>query len=123
MATSVFFNKAIILPGNVHIYRKSGIGAAACPDLPERTALPLDRALCRTGVDFTNPGADPTIASYNASTVKFYYSASSLVRFENNNVFFLYEKRSSLSRSIRSRSRSYDREFQRQRCKNLLSHE
>jgi hypothetical protein len=42
------------------------------------------------------PGANPTIASYNASAVKIYTTTSSLVRFENKNVFFYYEKRSSL---------------------------
>jgi hypothetical protein len=29
------------------------------------------------------PGANPTIASYNASAVKIYNATSSLVRFEN----------------------------------------
>jgi hypothetical protein len=37
------------------------------------------------------------IASYKASVVKIYNSASSLVRFENKNIsLFCYEKRSSL---------------------------
>jgi hypothetical protein len=36
-----------------------------------------------------NHGANPTIASYNASAVKIYNAASSLVRFE----VFYYEKR------------------------------
>jgi hypothetical protein len=42
------------------------------------------------------PGADPTIASYNASAVKIYNAACSLVRFENKNIFFYREKRLSL---------------------------
>jgi hypothetical protein len=35
-----------------------------------------------------NPGANLTIASYNASAVKLCYTSSSLVRFENKNIFF-----------------------------------
>jgi hypothetical protein len=42
------------------------------------------------------PGANPTIASYNTGVVKNYNTLSSLVRFENKNVFFYYEKRFSL---------------------------
>jgi hypothetical protein len=34
------------------------------------------------------------IVGYNASAVKIYNSTSSLVRFENKNVFFCFEKRS-----------------------------
>jgi hypothetical protein len=41
-------------------------------------------------------GANPTTASYNASAVQTYNATSSLVRFENKNIFFYYEKRSSL---------------------------
>jgi hypothetical protein len=41
-------------------------------------------------------GANPTIASYNASAVKFYSATSSLVRFENRFFFFYFEKCSSL---------------------------
>jgi hypothetical protein len=40
--------------------------------------------------------ASPTIASCNASAVKFYNATSSLVRFENKNIFSYFEKRSSL---------------------------
>jgi hypothetical protein len=36
-----------------------------------------------------DPGANPTNASYNASAVKIYDAASSLGRFENNNIIFL----------------------------------
>jgi hypothetical protein len=47
------------------------------------------------------PGANPTIASYNASVVNFYnasvvnfYNATgSLARFENKNILFYFEKR------------------------------
>jgi hypothetical protein len=42
------------------------------------------------------PGANPTIASYNASVVNFYNAAGSLARFENKNILFFFEKRSSL---------------------------
>jgi hypothetical protein len=41
-------------------------------------------------------GADPTIVSYNASVVKISIGMGSLVRFESKNIFFYYEKRSSL---------------------------
>jgi hypothetical protein len=41
------------------------------------------------------PGANPTIVSYNASSVKNYIAKSSLVLFENK-VFFQFVKRSSL---------------------------
>jgi hypothetical protein len=42
------------------------------------------------------PGANSTIASYNASAVIIYNAAGSLARFENNNIIFSFEKRSSL---------------------------
>jgi hypothetical protein len=35
------------------------------------------------------PGADPTIASYNASAVKIYNATSSIVRFEDKILFLL----------------------------------
>jgi hypothetical protein len=35
-----------------------------------------------------NPGANPTIVSYNATFVKIYYDTSSLVCSENKNMFF-----------------------------------
>jgi hypothetical protein len=41
---------------------------------------------------FDLSGANPTIASYNASVVKTYNAMSSLVRFENKNDFFYFEK-------------------------------
>jgi hypothetical protein len=44
-------------------------------------------------------GAIPTIVSYNASAVKIYNVMSSLVRFENKNIFSYFEKRSSLVKS------------------------
>jgi hypothetical protein len=37
-------------------------------------------------------GANPTIASYNASAVKSYSATNSLVRFKNTNIFFYFEK-------------------------------
>jgi hypothetical protein len=37
-------------------------------------------------------GANPTIVSYNANAVKIYNAASSLVRFENKNIFYYFEK-------------------------------
>jgi hypothetical protein len=42
------------------------------------------------------PGANPTIASYNASVVNFYNATGSLARFENKNILWYFEKRSSL---------------------------
>jgi hypothetical protein len=38
------------------------------------------------------PGANATIAFYNASAVKIYNATSSLVRFESKNIFFLFVK-------------------------------
>jgi hypothetical protein len=38
------------------------------------------------------PGANPTTLSYNASPVKIYNATSSLVRFENKNIVFYFEK-------------------------------
>jgi hypothetical protein len=35
-------------------------------------------------------GANPTIASYNASVVNFYNATGSLVRFENKNIIFYF---------------------------------
>jgi hypothetical protein len=35
------------------------------------------------------PGANPTIASYNASVVKIYSATGSLVRFENKHFFYI----------------------------------
>jgi hypothetical protein len=43
-----------------------------------------------------NSGANPTIASYNASAVNFYNASDSLARFENKIMLFYIEKRSSL---------------------------
>jgi hypothetical protein len=42
------------------------------------------------------PGANPTIASYNASVVNFYNATGSLARFENKNIIFYFSKHSSL---------------------------
>jgi hypothetical protein len=36
------------------------------------------------------PGANPTIASYNASVVNFYNATGSLARFENKKYFILF---------------------------------
>jgi hypothetical protein len=41
-------------------------------------------------------GANPTIAIYNASVVKFNNAMGSLARFENKNILFYFEKRSGL---------------------------
>jgi hypothetical protein len=38
----------------------------------------------------SNSGANPTIASYNATVVNFYNATGSLVRFENKNIFFYF---------------------------------
>jgi hypothetical protein len=39
----------------------------------------------------TGPGANATILSYSGSAVKMYNATSSLVRFENKNIFVLWE--------------------------------
>jgi hypothetical protein len=46
--------------------------------------------------EYVEPDANSTIVSYNASAVKIYNQTSSLVLFENKNVFFYFETRSSL---------------------------
>jgi hypothetical protein len=45
---------------------------------------------------YGNPGANPTIESYNASAIEFYNATGSLVRLENKTILFYFEKRSSL---------------------------
>jgi hypothetical protein len=40
------------------------------------------------------PGANPTIVSYNARVLKMYNAMSSLLRFENENIYFCFEKSS-----------------------------
>jgi hypothetical protein len=40
-----------------------------------------------THLAINGPGANPTIARYNASAVKFYNAGSSLVRFEKKEIF------------------------------------
>jgi hypothetical protein len=42
------------------------------------------------------PGANPTIAIYNASVVNFCNATGSLACFENKYIFFFFEKRSTL---------------------------
>jgi hypothetical protein len=37
-----------------------------------------------------HPGANPTIASYNANVVNFYNVTGSLARFENKNIIFYF---------------------------------
>jgi hypothetical protein len=49
-----------------------------------------------TCVGDQKPGAKPTIECHNASAVKIYNATVSLVRFESKNIFFDFEKRSSL---------------------------
>jgi regulatory protein YycH of two-component signal transduction system YycFG len=41
-------------------------------------------------------GANRTTVSYNAGAVKIYNDESCLVSYENKNIFFYYDKRSSL---------------------------
>jgi hypothetical protein len=66
--------------------------------------LPIDLFTFFQGKLCWYPGANPTIAYYNTSAVKFYYATSSLVRFENEIIVFYFENRSSLLQ----RQRSYD---------------
>jgi hypothetical protein len=54
-------------------------------------AVTVQVALVRF-VSLFDPGANPAIGSYNASTVKICYATSSLVRLENKNIFFYIEK-------------------------------
>jgi hypothetical protein len=42
--------------------------------------------------NFAQSGANPTIVFYNAGAVKIYNATSSLVRFENKNIFFDFER-------------------------------
>jgi hypothetical protein len=44
----------------------------------------------------STPGLNPTTSIYNASVVNFYNATGSLARFENKNILFYFEKRSSL---------------------------
>jgi hypothetical protein len=46
----------------------------------------------------STPGANPT--SYNTSAVTIYNATSSLVRFENKNIFFHFEKRSTTALAL-----------------------
>jgi hypothetical protein len=46
------------------------------------------------------PGPNPTTAIYNASAVKIYNGKTSLPRFENKNIFFYFEKPSSLTPAL-----------------------
>jgi hypothetical protein len=51
-----------------------------------------------------SPGANPTIASYNASAVKIYNATNTLVRFKNKKYYLLQrKKRSSLLQRWRCR--------------------
>jgi hypothetical protein len=81
----------------------------------------------RVFAPFRKPGANPTIANYNASVVNFYDATGSLVRFLKKNIFFYFETTLHLTKTlalklvgrIGSRRQSYDFELQRQRCKIL----
>jgi hypothetical protein len=65
----------------------------------------LQNAVCCSNLKyiFFYPGANPTIASYNASVVNFYYATGSLARFENKNILFYFEKRWSCSCKFKNR--------------------
>jgi hypothetical protein len=74
--------------------------------------------------------ANPTITSYNDSAVKNCNAASSLAHFWKQKYFLLIIKNDLAyynagvvfkSRRIGSRSQSYDRELQRQRCKKICT--
>jgi hypothetical protein len=45
-------------------------------------------------------GPNPTTSIYNASVVNFYNATGSLARFENQNILFYFEKRSSLLQRV-----------------------
>jgi hypothetical protein len=55
--------------------------------------------LCYAGI--LTSGANPTTSIYNASVVNFYNATGSLARFENKNILFYFEKRSSLQQRWR----------------------
>jgi hypothetical protein len=57
---------------------------------PQRANAAVNRVIA------LQPGANPKITSYNASVVNFYNATGSLARFENINILFCFEKRSSL---------------------------
>jgi hypothetical protein len=48
----------------------------------QRQQSPIELSFVQSG----HPGANPTIASYNASVVNFNNTTGSLVRFENKNI-------------------------------------
>jgi hypothetical protein len=50
-----------------------------------------------------NPGANPTIISYNTSAVKIYNAKSNQEHFESKNMFFYFEQRTSLLQRWRQR--------------------
>jgi hypothetical protein len=50
------------------------------------------QAYYNAGVVVVNSGANPTTLCYNASVVKIYNATGSLVRFEEKNSFFHFEK-------------------------------
>jgi hypothetical protein len=55
----------------------------------------------KIGIITSTPGANPTIAGYNASVENFYNATGSLARFENKTILFYFEKRSRLLRHWR----------------------
>jgi hypothetical protein len=72
--------------------------------LTGRKALILKNRREKAADGFTS-GANPTIVSYSASDEKNYNAKSCLVRFENKNIFFYIEKRSSLLQRRRCSSK------------------
>jgi hypothetical protein len=58
-------------------------------------------ALSNSEVVGLAPGVNPTIVSYNASAVNIYNATISLVRLENKNIFFDFDKRSTLQQRWR----------------------
>jgi hypothetical protein len=54
-----------------------------------RRTLLINQTMNLQAVNLCRAGANPTIASYNASAVKIYNATSSLVRFENKIFYFI----------------------------------
>jgi hypothetical protein len=90
-----WWNKDLEYPGGV-VFMQSGI-VSACGIVD----CEIESRQCT--------GANPTVASYNASVVNFYNATGSLSRFENKNILLYFEKCSSLLQRWRCRCKFKNR--------------